>query len=126
MKRGALRVAAAITCAVGVSAIAWPVYGRAAFIHCVEILAPLGAAMTLRAHTVVSHRALLRGLRRQLAVLAVLTATQVGAALALFAALTFVSSMDAFFMALATGYAGLIGLSAARLVARRARSGADR
>jgi signal transduction histidine kinase len=43
----------------------------------------------------------------------------------LFAALMFVSDHDAFFMALAAGYAGLIGLAAARLVARRALSDLD-
>jgi signal transduction histidine kinase len=120
MKRIALRVALAAIAAVGVSAIAWPVYGRAASVECLEILAPLGAATTLLAHAVASHRARVRGLRRQLGVLAVLTAAQLGAAVALFAAVMFVSNMDAFFMAIAAGYAALIGLGAARLVARRA------
>ena len=125
MKRTATRVALAVFAAAGASAIAWPVYGRAAAIECVEILAPLGAATTLLAGAVASRRARLRGLRRQLGVLAVLTAAQLGAAVALFAALMFVSNMDAFFMAVAAGYAGLIGLSAARLVARRALTDLD-
>src|SRR5436305_8419257 len=89
------------------------------------MLAPLGAATTLLAYAVAGHRARLRGLRRQLGVLAVLTAAQLGAAVALFAALMFVSNMDAFFMAVAAGYAGLIGLGAARLVARRAPADLD-
>lgn len=125
MTRGAIRVAVAVTAAAGASAIAWLVYGRAAALECFEILAPLGAATTLIAYAVASHRARLRGLRRQLGVLAVLTAALLGATVALFAAVMFVSNMDAFFMALAAGYAALIGLGAARLVARRALSDLD-
>lgn len=125
MTRGAIRVAVAVTAAAGASAIAWLVYGLAAALECFEILAPLGAATTLIAYAVASHRARLRGLRRQLGVLAVLTAALLGATVALFAAVMFVSNMDAFFMALAAGYAALIGLGAARLVARRALSDLD-
>ena len=125
MKRTAARVALAVIAAAGVSAIAGAVYGLAAFRECVEILAPLGAVTTLLAQAVASHRARLRGLRRQLAALAALTAALLGATVALFAAVMFVSNMDAFFMALAAGYAGLLGLSAARLVARRALSDLD-
>jgi signal transduction histidine kinase len=125
MKPTALRVALAVIAAVCVSAIAGAVYGAPAFRECVEILAPLGAITTLLADVVASHRAHLRGLRRQLGVLAVLTAALLGATVALFAALMFVSNMDAFFMALAAGYAGLIGLGAASVVARRALSDLD-
>jgi signal transduction histidine kinase len=125
MKPIALRVALAVIAAACVSAIAGAVYGRAAFRECFEILAPLGAISTLLAEAVASHRARLRGLRRQLGVLAVLTAALLAATVALFAAVMFVSNMDAFFMALAAGYAGLIGLGAARLVARRALSDLD-
>ena len=125
MKRAAAHVALAVIGAACVSAIAGAVYGRAAARECVEILAPLGAVTTLLADMVASHRARLRGLRRQLGVLAVLTGALLGATVALFASLMFVSNMDAFFMALAAGYAGLIGLTAARLVARRALSDLD-
>ena len=111
--------------AAAVSAIAWPVYGEGAFLDSLKILAPLGAATTLLADLIANHRARIRGVRRQLGVLAVLAAAQLGAAVALFAWLMFVSNHDAFFMALAAGYAGLIGLSAARLVARRALSDLD-
>jgi signal transduction histidine kinase len=109
----------AVAAAVCVSAIAWPIYGAGAFRECLEILAPLGAISALLASALASERGRIRGLRRQLAVLAVLAIAQLGAAVALFAAVMFVSHMDAFFMALAAGYAALIGLSAARLVARR-------
>jgi signal transduction histidine kinase len=125
MKRTAARMAVALIAAACVSAIAGAVYGPAAFRECVEILAPLGAITTLLADMVAGHRARLRGLRRQLGVLAVLTTALLSATVALFAALMFVSNMDAFFMALAAGYAGLIGLSAARVVARRALSDLD-
>jgi signal transduction histidine kinase len=114
------RVFLAVLLAVAVSALAWPFYGFDAFIGSVEILAPLGAVTTILADLIASHRARIRGLRRQLAVLALLAAAQLGAAVALFAALMFVSKHDAFLMALAAGYAGLIGVVAARIVARRA------
>jgi signal transduction histidine kinase len=118
-------VAGAVIAAAGAAAIAWPVYGHAAAVECFEILAPLGAATALLAQALAGQRERLRGLRRQLGVLAVLTAAQLGAAVALFAGVMFVSNMDAFFMALAAGYAGLTGLAAARLVARRALADLD-
>jgi signal transduction histidine kinase len=112
----AARVGLAVAVAVAVSALAWPVYGVDAFVKSAEILAPLGAATTLMAD-VIAQRG--RGLRRQLGGLGVLATAQLAAALGLFAALMFVSAHDAFFMALAAGYAALVGLAAARLVARR-------
>ena len=125
MRAHVLRIAAAVAGAVGVSAIAWPVYGSSAFVSSLEILAPLGAVTTLLAGLLASHRGWIRRMRRQLGVLAVLGSAQLAAALGLFAALMFVSDHDAFFMALAAGYAGLVGLFAARLVARRALSDLD-
>jgi signal transduction histidine kinase len=59
-------------------------------------------------------------LRRQLGVLAGLTALQLAAAVALFAEFMFVSKQDALLVALVAGYAGMIGLMAARLVSHRA------
>jgi len=112
-----LAAALVATC---VSAIAWPVYGRHAFLTSLAILAPVGAATALLADLLVSNRRASGGLRRQLAMLAVLAAAQLAAAVGLFAALMFVSNHDAFFMALAAGYAALIGLGAAWLVAQRA------
>jgi signal transduction histidine kinase len=125
MRRAALRVAAAVAVAAAVSAIAWAVYGESAFLGSLKILAPLGAATTLVADLIATHRGRIRGLRRQLDALAVLVAAQLGAAVALFASLMFVSKHDAFFMALAAGYAGLVGLGAARLVAIGALSDLD-
>jgi signal transduction histidine kinase len=125
MTRALPRLMLAVIAAACVSAIAGAVYGEAAFRECLEILAPLGALTTLLAHALASHRARLGGLRRQLAALAVLTAGLLGATVALFADVMFVSNMDAFFMGLAAGYAALVGISAARLVARRALSDLD-
>ena len=125
MRAYVLRIAAAVAAAVGVSAIAWPVYGSSAFVSSVEILAPLGAVTTLLALLLATHRGWIRRMRNQLGVLAVLGSAQLAAALGLFAALMFVSDHDAFFMALAAGYAGLVGLFAARLFARRALSDLD-
>jgi signal transduction histidine kinase len=120
-----LRAALAVGVATCVSAIAWPIYGVTAFRECVEILAPLGAVTTLLAGALASRRGRVRGIRRQLAILAVLAVALLGGVVALFAALMFVSHMDAFFMALAVGYAGLVGLGAAQLVASRALSDLD-
>lgn len=117
-----LAAALAATC---VSAIAWPIYGGHAFVTSLAILAPLGAATALMADLLVTDRRSIGGLRRQLAMLALLVAVQLAAAVVLFAALMFVSNHDAFFMALAAGYAGLIGLAAAWLVARRALTDLD-
>ncbi|MBV8734114.1 MAG: HAMP domain-containing histidine kinase [Solirubrobacterales bacterium] len=120
MRRAAIQATLAAGAAVAVSAIAWPAYGRAAFFGCLEILVPLGACTAVIAEVIANHPRLVAGVRRRLGALAVLVAAQLVAAVALFASLMFVSPHDAFFMALAAGYAGLIGLGAARLVARRA------
>ena len=117
-----LAVVLAATC---VSAIAWPVYGQHAFVTSLAIMAPLGAATALLADLLVTDRRSIGGLRRQLAMLAILAAAQLAAAVVLFAALMFVSKHDAFFMALAAGYAGVIGLAAAWLVAQRALTDLD-
>jgi signal transduction histidine kinase len=125
MRRAATQVAIAAATATAVSAIAWPIYGRSAFVACVEILAPLGAATALIAYLIAEQPRPLTGMRRRLGALAILVAALLAAAVALFASLMFVSPHDAFFMALAAGYAGLIGLGAARLVAGRALSDLD-
>lgn len=122
MRRAALAAVLAAGTGVAVSAIAWPIYGRGAFVACLEILVPLGAATALLAHVIANQPRLLGGMRGRLGALAILVAALLAAAVALFASLMFVSPHDAFFMALAAGYAALIGLGAAWLVARRALS----
>jgi signal transduction histidine kinase len=118
-------VLAALAAAVACSALAWAADGPPAFLHCLELFAPLGALTTVAAAGIAERRARLGGLRRQIAVLAVLTLLQLAAGVALFAGLMFVSGHDALLMALVTGYAGIVGLLAARLVARRAMSDLD-
>jgi signal transduction histidine kinase len=125
LKRTLVRVAVALSVATLVSAIAWPVYGVGAFTGSIEILGPLGALSALVADWIASHRSWIRGVRLQLGALAVLTAVQLGAAVALFASLMFVSKHDAFFMVLAAGYAGLLALSAGKLVASGALADLD-
>ena len=122
MRRAAVQTVIAAATGVAVSAIAWLVYGRGAFVACLEILVPLGAATALLAHVIANQPRLLGGMRGRLGALALLVAALLAAAVTLFASLMFVSPHDAFFMALAAGYAGLIGLGAAWLVARRALS----
>jgi signal transduction histidine kinase len=124
VKQTAVRILISVAAAVAVSAIAWPVYGGDAFLESAEILAPLGAATTLLAQ-LIAGGAWIRGLRLQFGALALVVAVQLGAAVALFAGLMFVSNHDAFFMALVAGYAGIVGLAAGRLVARRALSDLD-
>ncbi|MBV9000820.1 MAG: HAMP domain-containing histidine kinase [Solirubrobacterales bacterium] len=125
MRAHALRIAAAVAVAVAVSAIAWPIYGWHAFVSSLEILAPVGAVTVLLADLLADSRGWMGGMRRQLGILAVLASAQLAVAIGLFAALMFVSNHDAFFMVLAAGYAALVGLAAARLVARRALSDLD-
>jgi signal transduction histidine kinase len=125
MTRVFLRLVVTAAAAAAVSAIAWAVYGSGAFVDTVEILAPLGVVSVLLAEVIAAHPAWLRGLRIQFAALAALVALQLGAAVALFAWLMFVSNHDALFMALATGYAAVVGLGVARLVSRRALSDLD-
>ena len=125
MRRPAIQAAIAAAAGAAVSAIAWPIYGRGAFLHTLAILAPLGAATALLASLIANQPRLLAGMRRRLVALAVLVAALLAASVGLFASLMFVSAHDAFFMALAAGYAGLIGLGAAWLVTRRALSDLD-
>jgi signal transduction histidine kinase len=125
MKRSLAWLGITVLAAAGVSAIAWAIYGQTAALDSFEILAPLGAVTTLLAAAVASRRARMRGLRRQLVVLALLAVALLAAAVSLFAAVMFVSNEDAFFMALAAGYAALIGIGAASLVAGSALSDLD-
>lgn len=118
MRRAVLGVALSVIAATVVSAIAWPVYGAHAFLTSLAMLAPVGSAATLLAILIASRVGGVTGVRRRLGAVAVLVAAQLGGAIALFAGVMFVSNHDALFMALAAGYAALIGLSAARLVAR--------
>jgi signal transduction histidine kinase len=125
VKPRVLRIVAAVLAAAGISAIAWLAYGYDAFISSLEILAPLGAVTAILADLIATERPWVHGVRGQLGLLAMLVAAQLGLAVALFASLMFVSKHDALFIALAAGYAGVIGLGAARLVTRDALSDLD-
>jgi signal transduction histidine kinase len=125
MRRGALRVGIAAAAAAAISAIAWPVYGSGAFASTFEILGPLGVATAVVAELIGARRSRVRGVRGRLVALAALVAAQLGLAVALFAALMFVSNHDALFMVLAAAYAGLVGFGAARVVTRGALADLD-
>jgi signal transduction histidine kinase len=120
MRRAVLSLVLSVAAAVAASAIGWAIYGGHAFVSSLEILAPVGAAATLLATLIGSRRSPVTGLRRRLGAVAILVAAQLGAAVALFAGLMFVSDHDALFMGLAAAYAALIGLTVARLVTRNA------
>jgi len=120
MRARAAHISLAVLAAVAISAIARPVYGTDAFLESLAILAPLGAVTALLADLLATQRGWMHSLRRHLGILGLLTAGQLAATVTLFAALMFFSRHDAFFMILAAGYAGLIGLGAAHLVAQRA------
>ncbi len=125
MRRFTIHIALAGLAAASLSAVAWLVYGAHAFVTSLAILAPLGATTVLLADLLANRPTPLAGLRQQFGALAALVALQLAAVVALFAGFMFVSPHDAFFMALAAGYAGLIGLGAARLVTRRALADLD-
>lgn len=125
MTARASRIALAVMAAAIVSAIAWPVYGAGAAGECFEILGPLGALTALVADLLAEHPSWTKSVRRQLSVLSFLIAAQLVGAVALFVWLMFVSKHDAFFTALVVAYAGVLGLAAARLVARRALADVD-
>ncbi|MBV9820094.1 MAG: HAMP domain-containing histidine kinase [Solirubrobacterales bacterium] len=122
MRRRGLIVGPALAVAGLAAGVAWVFDGRHAFAVSIEILAPVGVVTALAADLIAARPALLGGIRGQLAALAALIAVQLGTAVALFAGLMFVSGHDALLMALVAAYAGLVGLGAARLVARRALS----
>lgn len=119
-------LALAVLAAVLVSALCWPVYGFDAAFASLEILGPMGVATALLAQLIARGRARVGGLRRQLALLAVLVLVELGAAVLLFTELMFVSAHDAFFTGLVVGYAALIGMLAARVVGRRALADVER
>ena len=62
-----MAVGAALAVALLATSIAWPVYGRHAFLVALEILAPLGVVTALVADAIAGRPACLGGLRGQLA-----------------------------------------------------------
>ncbi|WP_051222366.1 sensor histidine kinase [Conexibacter woesei] len=103
-------LALAVLAALGLTVLSGAVYGgHAAWLTAVT-LAPIGAAAVLVAHVVTTQRARLGGLRAQAVAVGALIAVATGAAVALFVGVMFVSPHDAFFLAVLTAYAALVGV----------------
>ena len=106
----------ALVAAAAASLVAWLVYDWHAAWLTFVLLAPPGCAAVAAGHWVLRRR---DGLRRQAVMTGAIAAVQVLVTVALFVALMFVSSHDAFFTILATAYCALLALLAARLLSRR-------
>jgi signal transduction histidine kinase len=107
---------AALLGAAAAALVSWLAYDAHAAWLTFALLAPPGCAAVLAGDWVLRHRT---GLRRQAALMAAIAAAQVLVTVALFVALMFVSSHDAFFTVLATAYCALLALLAAGLLSRR-------
>jgi signal transduction histidine kinase len=103
-------LALAVLAALALTALSGAVYGAHAAWLTVVTLAPIGALAVVVAHVVTVRRARLGGLRAQAAAVAALIAVATGAAVALFVGVMFVSPHDAFFLAVLTAYAALVGV----------------
>ncbi|HEY6695866.1 MAG TPA: HAMP domain-containing sensor histidine kinase [Solirubrobacteraceae bacterium] len=106
----------ALAAAVAAALLAWVVYDFHAAWLTFVLLAPTGCAAVLVGDRVLRRRT---GLRRQAMLMGAIAAAQVLVTIALFVALMFVSSHDAFFTVLATAYCALLALWAGRLLSRR-------
>ena len=109
-------VVTALVVAAAAALVAWLAYDWHAAWLTFVLLAPPGCAAVLAGEWVLRRRT---GLRRQAILTGAIAAVQVLVTVALFVALMFVSSHDAFFMVLATAYCALLALLAARLLSRR-------
>ena len=112
--------AAAIT-----GGLAAAVYGSAAGLTSLLILAPLGCATVFAVHGIVAARSRIGGLRRQFALLAAVAAAQLAIIVGVFVDRMFVSAHDAFFTVLVAGFTGALALWAGRLLGRRALDDVD-
>jgi signal transduction histidine kinase len=118
-------LALAVLAALGLTALSGAVYGgHAAWLTAVT-LAPIGAAAVLVAHVVTAQRARLGGLRAQAVAVGALIAVATGAGVALFVGVMFVSPHDAFFLAVLTAYAALVGVLCASALGSGALSDLD-
>jgi signal transduction histidine kinase len=107
---------AALAGALAAALVAWLAYDFHAAWLTFALLAPPGCAAVLVSGWVLRQRT---GLRRQAVLMGAIAAGQVLVTIALFVALMFVSSHDAFFTVLATGYCALLALWAGWLLSRR-------
>jgi signal transduction histidine kinase len=106
----------AVLGALAATAAAWAVYDFHAAWLTFVLLAPLGCATVIVSGTVLRRRT---GLRRQALLTGAIAAAQLLATVALFVALMFVSSHDAFFTVLAGAYCALLALWAGWVLSRR-------
>jgi hypothetical protein len=113
-------LAISVAAAAALAAIAAAVYGHEAALGVVKILLPLGVLTVLAAAWVTARRARLGGLRRQLAVIALIALAQMAIAVALLIRSMFVSSHDAFFAVIAVAYGTLLLLCVAAPLTRGA------
>jgi signal transduction histidine kinase len=111
--------------AVAVSGAALAAHGRDAALATLAILAPLGWLTVAVTDRLTAHRRRLGSLRHQFSALAAIAAAQVAVAVALFGALMFVSTHDAFFTILVAAYAVAIALCVAQRMGRRALADLD-
>ncbi len=118
--RAGLAFATVVAALVAVAALIG--YGGHAAVVTLAIVAPLGWLTVLATDQV--HR--LHGLRRRFAAVTLVSAALLTAAVALFVALMFVSSHDAFLTVLLAAYAGALAWWTAARVGRRALDDLDR
>jgi signal transduction histidine kinase len=102
--------------ALAAAILAWLAYDWHAGWLTFVLLAPPGCAAVLAGNWVLHHRI---GVRRQAVLMGAIAAVQVLVTVALFVALMYVSSHDAFFTVLATAYCALLALLAATLLSKR-------
>jgi signal transduction histidine kinase len=106
----------ALAGALAAALVAWLAYDFHAAWLTFVLLAPPGCAAVVIGDWALRRRT---GLRRQAVLMGAIAAGQVLVTIALFVALMFVSSHDAFFTVLATAYCAVLALWAGRLLSRR-------
>jgi signal transduction histidine kinase len=111
-----LGLVVAVTGAAVAAALAWAVYDLHAAWLTFVLLAPLGCVTVLVSGAVLRRRT---GLRRQAVLMGGVAAVQLLVTVALFVALMFVSSHDAFFTVLACAYCAALALWAGWVLSRR-------
>ena len=109
-----------IVAAAALGAIAWAAYDLEAAWLTFALCAPAGVASVLATKLLVAHRARLGGLRRQGLAIAALIAAQAAAIVGVFVWRMFLSPHDAFFAAVLSIYALVVGALCASLLGRGA------
>jgi signal transduction histidine kinase len=115
-------LAVALIASLAAAAAAAAAYDADAGLLTFALLAGLGVATVGATCAVLAGR---RGVRRTVLLIGAISAGQLVAGVALFVALMFVSSHDAFFVGLAIAYSALLALWAGRVLARQAMADLD-